>query len=156
VVDQNTVYAMSGQRTSPRALAIQLGGVGDLTDTDAILWELSRGTPYVSSPLLYDGRLYFVQHVTLIMSCLDAATGKPHFSQTRLPGITRVYASLIGVNDRVYVVGREGTVLVLEKSNDLRVLASNELDDGFDASPAVVDNHLFLRGRSNLYCIGEE
>ena len=90
------------------------------------------------------------------MSCLDSATGKPYFSQQRLPGITRVYASLIGVNDRVYVLGREGTALVLEKSNELRVLSRNELDDGFDASPAVVGNELFLRGRSSLYCIAEE
>ena len=156
VVDENTVYAMSGQRTSPRAMAIRLGGSGDLTGTDAVLWDLSRGTPYVSSPLLYGGRLYFFQHVTPIISCLDAASGEPHFFRTRLDGITRVYASSIGVNDRIYVVGREGTTLVLENSSQLNVLARNELDDGFDASPAVVGNQLFLRGGSHLYCIAEQ
>ena len=57
VVDQNAVYAMSGQRTSPMAMAIQLGRSGDLTDTGAVLWKLNRGTPYVASPLFYDGLL---------------------------------------------------------------------------------------------------
>jgi hypothetical protein len=43
--------------------------------------------------------------------------------------------------------------VVLDKSSTLRVLALNQLDDGFDASPAVVGDELFLRGRENLYCL---
>jgi hypothetical protein len=35
------------------------------------------------------------------------------------------------------------------------VLAINTLDDGFDASPALVDNELYLRGNRYLYCIAE-
>jgi outer membrane protein assembly factor BamB len=155
VVDQNAVYAMSGQRTSPMAMAIKLGGSGDLTGTDAVLWKFTRGTSYVSSPLIYDGLLYFFQHINALITCLDAATGQSHFVQERLEGVTTVYASPIGVNNRVYVVGREGATVVLEKSKELKVLARNKLDDGFDASPAVVGNELFLRGRSKLYCITE-
>jgi outer membrane protein assembly factor BamB len=153
VVDQKAVYAMSGQRTSPRAMAIELGRSGDMTDTAAVLWKLNRGTPYVASPLLYDGLLYFFQHVTPILTCVDAATGKPHYEQQRLPGLANVYASPIGVNNRVYINGLDGTTLVLEKSKELKILANNKLDDAFAASPVVVGNELFLRGRSNLYCI---
>jgi outer membrane protein assembly factor BamB len=109
----------------------------------------------VSSPLIYDGLLYFFQHINALITCLDAATGQSHFVQERLEGVTTVYASPIGVNNRVYVVGREGATVVLEKSKELKVLARNTLDDGFDASPAVVGNELFLRGRSKLYCITE-
>jgi len=86
---------------------------------------------------------------------VDAATGKPHYAQQRLEGLTTVYASPIGVNNRVYMTGLDGTTLVLAKSNQLTILASNKLDDGFAASPAVVGNELFLRGRNNLYCIAE-
>jgi outer membrane protein assembly factor BamB len=154
VVDQNAVYAMSGQRTTPMAMAIRLGRSGDLTDSDAVLWKVNRGTPYVASPLLYDGLLYFFQHVTPIITCVDAATGQPHFAQQRLEGLSGVYASPIGVNDRIYVPGLNGTTLVLEKSKDLKILAENKLDDSFAASPVVVGNELFLRGR-NLYCITE-
>ena len=67
-----------------------------------------------------------------------------------------MYASPIGVNDRIYVAGREGMTLVLEKSKTLKILARNKLNDGFDASPAVVGNELFLRGHSNLYCLTEK
>lgn len=155
VTDQDTVYAMSGQRTSPMGMAIKLGLSGNLTDTDAVRWKVTRGTPYVSSPLLYGGNLYFFQHINALLTCLDATSGKPHYTQERLDGVTTVYASPIGAQDRIYIVGREGTTLVMEKSNALKILATNRLDDGFDASPAVVDNELFLRGHAHLYCIAE-
>ena len=156
VTGQEFVYAMSGQRTSPMGMAIKLGGSGDLTGTDAVRWKVTRGTPYVSSPLLYGGNLYFFQHINALLTCLDAATGQAHYSQERLDGMTSVYASPIGVNDRIYIPGREGTTLVIDKSETLRILASNTLDDAFDASPAVAGSQLFLRGRANVYCISEQ
>jgi len=67
-----------------------------------------------------------------------------------------VYASPIGVNDRIYLAGQNGTTLVLAKDNSVNILASNKLEDGFDASPAVVGDELFLRGRANLYCIASQ
>ena len=73
-----------------------------------------------------------------------------------LEGIGGVYASPVGVNDRVYIAGREGTTLVLKHGSRYEVLAVNSLDDGFDASPVVVGDALFLRGRESLYCIAEE
>jgi hypothetical protein len=83
-------------------------------------------------------------------------TGKTHFAQQRLEGLTTVYASPIGASNRVYFAGLDGTTLVLEKSAELKVLASNKLDDAFAASPCVVGNELFLRGRSHLYCLAEK
>jgi hypothetical protein len=35
------------------------------------------------------------------------------------------------------------------------VLAVNNLEEGFDASPAVVGSEIYLRGRNHLYCISE-
>jgi outer membrane protein assembly factor BamB len=154
VSDEKAVYAMSGHR-QPTALAIRRGAMGDVTGTDAVLWRLDRGTPYVPSPLLYDGLLFFCQKNDAILTCVDPSTGTPHYSQERLEGITGVYASPIGVQDRIYLPGQNGATVVLDKSSTLRVLALNQLDDGFDASPAVVGNELFLRGRENLYCLVE-
>jgi outer membrane protein assembly factor BamB len=107
----------------------------------------------VPSPLLYDGLLFFCQRTSGTLTCVDARTGEAHFEQQRVEGITDVYASPIGVQDRVYLAGQNGTVVVLEKSEELEILAVNTLEDGFDASPAVVGDELFLRGRKHLYCI---
>ncbi len=37
----------------------------------------------------------------------------------------------------------------------VQVLARNQLDDSFSASPAVVGKELYLRGQANLYCLAE-
>ena len=155
VADDEAVYAMSGHRNMA-GMAIELGRSGDLTGTDAIRWRIERGTAYVPSPLLYDGLLLFCQRTSGILTCLDAKTGAVHYEQHRIEGLADVYGSPIGVNNRIYWAGQNGTTVVLEKSKEVKVLASNQLDDGFDASPAVVGNELFLRGRANLYCIAQK
>jgi hypothetical protein len=38
----------------------------------------------------------------------------------------------------------------------LDILATNELGDGSEASPAVADGRIFLKGRQHLYCIGKK
>jgi hypothetical protein len=35
----------------------------------------------------------------------------------------------------------------------LEILAENQLDDGFDASPVIVGGDLYLRGRRFLYAL---
>jgi len=40
-------------------------------------------------------------------------------------------------------------------SPQFELLASNKLDDGIIASPAVAGNELFIRGNKSLYCIAE-
>jgi hypothetical protein len=67
-----------------------------------------------------------------------------------------VYASPVGVAGRVYLVGRNGAVAVLKSAARLEVLATNRLDEKFDASPAIVGREMFLRGREYLYCLAEK
>jgi len=52
------LYAISGFRGAS-LLAIKLGQTGDLTGSEAIAWQHTKGTPYVPSPLLSGERLYF-------------------------------------------------------------------------------------------------
>ena len=58
-----------------------------------------------------------------------------------------------GAAGRVYIPGRDGTTVVIKKGPTFEVLAENTLDDGFDASPAMVDRDLYLRGYRYLYAI---
>ncbi len=146
------IYATSGFRGNA-LLAIRLGRQGDLTGTDAIAWSHNRNTPYVPSPLLYDGRLYFIGNNNGIVSCFDAKTGKPLISAERLDALQGVYASPVGAGGKVYLVGRNGATVVLKTSDKLEVVATNTLNDRIDASPAVAGKDLFLRGHQHLYCI---
>ncbi len=151
VAEGGIVYCMSGYGGAA-AFAFSLKSRGDLTGTDKVLWRFGKSTPYVPSPLL-DNRLYFTQGNNPLLTCLNAYTGKPLFERERLPGLSSLYASPVGVRDRIYIVGRDGTTLVLKRSDKLEVLATNRLDDPVDASPAIVGKQLFLRGEKFLYCI---
>ena len=67
-----------------------------------------------------------------------------------------VYASPIGAAGRVYLAGRNSVTVVLKQSDKLKVLATNRLDEKFDASPAAAGKDLFLRGHEYLYCLTEK
>jgi outer membrane protein assembly factor BamB len=129
---------------------------GDLGASNAIAWTLDRDTPYVPSPLLYDGILYFLKSNSGILSALDAKTGKPHYQLQRLEGVPELFSSPVGASGRVYLTGREGTTLVIRHGATFEVLAKNTLEDGFDASPALVDNEIILRGYRYLYDIASQ
>jgi outer membrane protein assembly factor BamB len=148
------VFATSGfQGNNLKAIRLE-GARGDITGTPSIVWTLDRDTPYVPSPILYDGILYILKTNSGILSAFDAKTGKPHYQGQRLPTVPNVFASPTGAAGRVYFPGREGTTLVIRNSPTFEVLATNVLDDGFDASPALVDKEIYLRGHKFLYCIG--
>ena len=132
---------------------VKLRGSGDLTDSNSVAWTGSRGTPYVPSPLLSNGRIWYLAGNNGILSVRDAKTGKLLVEGERLDGISGVYASPVSAGGRVYIAGRNGTVSVLKDSAKLELLATNELDDKFDCSPAIVGNQMFLRGKEHLYCI---
>lgn len=148
------VYATSGFRGNA-LLAIRLGRTGDLTGTDAIVWSLSKATPYVPSPLLYEDRLHFFSGNNAVLTSCDAKTGRVLIDAEKLTDLQGVYASPVAAAGRVYLVGRNGAAVVLKHSDRLEVLATNRLDDKFDASPAIAGKELFLRGRENLYCLAE-
>jgi outer membrane protein assembly factor BamB len=152
IYDAGTLYLASGKRDSPRMLAVDLRGArGDLDGSSALLWTRERDTPYVSTPLLYRGQLYFFRHVRSFLTSVDAATGQTHFTE-RLD-LGNVFASPVAAAGKVYLLGRDGKTLVLEPGPRLKVLAENQLDDGFDASPVIIGGDLYLRGRRFLYAV---
>jgi hypothetical protein len=57
---------------------------------------------------------------------------------------------------RVIVLGQDGSAAVLKHGPVYEVLATNRLDDRFDASPALVDNEVYLRGYRFLYCVAAD
>jgi outer membrane protein assembly factor BamB len=153
-IAEGVVYCVSGYRGAA-AYAIPLSARGDITDSETILWSHHRSTPYVPSPLVYGEQIYFTQQNEGILTSLDRSDGSVIFGPKRLPDVDQIYASPVAAQGRIYIVGRDGTTLVLEHGDELKVLATNRLDDPIDASPALVDRQLFLRSASHLYCIEE-
>jgi outer membrane protein assembly factor BamB len=147
------VWLMSGFRGSMLQAVRLAGAKGDLSGTDHVLWSHGQNTSYTPSALLYGDYLYFLRVNNGVLSCVDAKTGKVFYDGERL-GLRTVYSSPVGAGGRVYITSREGQTKVIALGKEYEELASNQLDDVFDASAAIVDDRIYLRGAANLYCIG--
>jgi outer membrane protein assembly factor BamB len=134
-------------------VAVRAGGRGDITETH-VQWEQKKALPYVASPLVHDGRVYYVKKGGLI-SCLDAASGEVHYQAKRLGLGGEYYATPILVGERVIVAAERGTVFVLASGDEFEVVSRNELGEGIYATPAVADNMLYVRTADHLWAFGE-
>jgi outer membrane protein assembly factor BamB len=148
------VVLMSGFRGNDLRVVNVAQAKGNIDGTGAVVWSFERDTPYVPSPIVSDGVLYFLKTNSGILSAFDVKTGTPHYQNQRLDGVPNVFSSPVAAAGRVYFTGREGSTLVIKSGPVFEVLAKNTLDDGFDASPALVDGDMYLRGYKYLYSIG--
>ena len=154
IIHNNTVIVMSGHR-DPNRMAIKLGRDGDLTGTDAIVWQNTKGNSYTPSPVLHEGRLYFVTD-NGILSAINATTGE-QFYQERLPGTYSLKASLVGANGNLYVSTEQGDVLVVKMTEKFELVATNKMiNEFFIATPAIGDGEMYLRGKNTLYLIRQK
>ncbi|MFT7633457.1 MAG: outer membrane protein assembly factor BamB [Mariniblastus sp.] len=131
------------------------GAVGDITGTENVIWKRSTRTPYVPSPLLYRGSLFFLRHYQGVLSIVDAKTGEETIGPFRLNGIRDLYASPVAADGKIYLTDRDGITLVISQPDLPRLLSANKLDDRFSASIAMAGSDLFLRGEKFLYCLSE-
>ncbi|MBA4031542.1 MAG: quinonprotein alcohol dehydrogenase [Planctomyces sp.] len=129
--------------------AVDPTGQGDVTETH-IKWSAAKGIPSKPSHVLVDDLLFMV-HDGGAATCFEATTGKQLW-QERLGGnftSTPLYA-----DGKLWFFSQEGKIKVLKASREFEELGESQLGDGFMASPAVSDDVLYLRSRSNLYRIG--
>jgi outer membrane protein assembly factor BamB len=117
----------------------------------AELWRLPKNTPDVSSPLLVDGVVYLMRE-TGELEAVEANTGKLIYSEK----VTneRHRANPVYADEKIILVGRDGTMGVVKPGREFELLAKNKLPDTFTASPVVSAGRIYLRGWNNLWAIG--
>ncbi|HAK95693.1 MAG TPA: serine/threonine protein kinase, partial [Planctomycetes bacterium] len=137
------------------ALAVRAGGRGDVTATHRI-WTGTKGSN-VSSPVLHEGRLFWMHENSGTAYCADAATGAIVYEE-RIAGTGQVYASPVLAGGKIYYLARNGRAFTVAAAPRFALLATNDLGDrsAFNASPAVAAGRLFIRSDKHLYCIGPE
>jgi outer membrane protein assembly factor BamB len=133
--------------------AFRLDGQGDIQGTDKVLWTIRQDAPDISSFLLSSGRLYFHKGKSGLLSCVDAATGKPHYMARRIEGFGNTYASPIAAGGHVYLTSTDGVTVVIDDADDLKIIATNSVHEIVGATPAPADDELFIRGEKHLFCI---
>jgi hypothetical protein len=141
---------------------IRLAGArGDITGTAQVAWFTRDRTPYVPSPLLYDGSVYYLRHYQNILSRRDMFSGEEQAGPFRLGGLRDIYASPVAAQNRIYITDRQGLTIVFRHAPDPeaeppRLLAASQIDDNVSASLALVENQILIRGEKFLYCVEAE
>jgi outer membrane protein assembly factor BamB len=148
-VGPTMLFSASG-RNGP-TIALRPGGSGDVTETH-LAWRTVRGGPHVPSLILVRDRI-FVVNDTGIASCMDAATGKMVWQQRIRDTFS---ASPVEAGGLVYFPSESGVTYILRAADKFEIVATNDLMSPILASPAVCDSQLFLRTKSDLFCIGEK
>ncbi len=134
-------------------IGIRPGYTGTITDDEkAIAWRMSRGTPDVASPLVYDGLVYLCGE-SGVLTVLDAPSGEQVYSQ-RLEA-DRYRASPVAADGLVYFTSRGGVVTVVKAGRTFEVVSRNEMHEPISASLAISNGRIYLRTFDALYAIGK-
>jgi outer membrane protein assembly factor BamB len=127
---------------------VRVDGMGDVTDTH-VTWKVTSMVAKTASPILADGLLYMVSDDGML-TCLEPATGQQVWRE-RISG--NYAASPILADGRLYFFNQQGKTAVIKPGRQYELLATNALDSGLMASPAVAGKALFLRTKTHLYRI---
>jgi hypothetical protein len=152
-LDERDWQSYTARRASRNVLmAVHHGGRGDLTNSAHILWRMQKFLPNVPSPLLYRGVLYLIKDGGILTS-VNAKTGEI-LKQGRLPGaLDTYYASPVAGAGLVYLLSQTGKMTVLKAGEQWEILAMNDFEDEAYATPAIVDDRLYVRTRGAIYCL---
>jgi len=157
VAADGVVYAIGGRKGE--AVAVRAGGQGDVTASNT-LWRVDQGSN-VSSPVYYDGHLYWAQEDGKQVYCVDTKTGQLTYKSPLPPPNVWLYASPIVGGGNLYYLTRDGTTYVVAAKPEFQIVATNKLggegDAGlFNASPVPSQGQLLIRSDKFLYCIGKK
>ena len=147
------IVVVSAAHPVKRAVAIKLGGNGDLTGTPFVVWQRDKGTGYVPSSILYGDYVYLMSDRGLL-TCIDVRTGEVKYEGARVPRPASFSASPVAFEGKILLTSEDGDTFVLKAGPKHEVLGVNSLDEPVFASPAIAGGNLFIRGESHLYCLG--
>lgn len=131
--------------------AIRPDGSGNVTKTH-VVWQTTEDCSYVPSPIAF-GNYFLVVSDTGVASCLEAATGRLVWRQ-RMGD--RHSASLVSANGLVYFLSDKGVMTVVRPGEKFEEVAKNDLGEETNASPAISNGRMFLRGDKHVFCITPE
>ena len=129
-------------------LAVRPDGHGELP-ASAVVWLAARAAPSQTSGTVDNGLLFMVNEGG-IASCFQTANGAEVWRE-RIGG--DYSASVLYGDGRIYCFSHAGKIIVLKAGREFESLATNQLANGFMASPAVSGRALYLRTKTDLYRI---
>lgn len=136
------------------AFAFQFGDAAKVTEAD-VLWRHEERNPQrIGSGVIVDGYLYQANAGPNTVECLDARTGESQWEE-RL-GASAAWGSIVLAGGRMYVTDQRGTTHVFRPNpQKFERVASNELSERSNSTPAIADGEIFIKTDEHLYCISD-
>lgn len=106
IVFEDPVIATGGYPTGGRPIFAIKAASGEVT------WKLDRGSPYTTTPVVYQGILYVCVD-NGVLSAYDARTGQRHYQERIARDSGNFSASPVAGGGRVYFPSEDGVIFVV-------------------------------------------
>jgi hypothetical protein len=133
-------------------VAVDPNGTGDVTKTH-FRWKVPQVPEGFSSPVIV-GAFVYRAHNPGVLKSWKLENGEMVLNE-RLNGLSTAGSPIATADGRIYLASA-GKSFVFRAGPKLDILATNDLGDGSDASPAVSDGKIILKGSKFLYGIGKK
>lgn len=150
VFGAGVVYIDSGRGGS--GIAVDPSGSGNVTATHVKWKSPTVSGDSLSSPLIVGDYLYRLQSPG-VLKCYKLPMGELVYSE-RLQDVVSASSPVATADGRIYFASG-GKSYVVKTGPEFEILGTSSLNDASQASPAIANDRLFVRGRTNLYCIGK-
>jgi len=130
-------------------IALRPDGAGDVTKTH-IAWNDDDNIPDITSPVS-NGELVFTVTTGGNLAAFGIKDGKKIWEKDLE---MEVQSSPAIAGRQLLVLGTKGDLIAVGAGPEFKELSRIKLDDSFHASPAFADGRMFLRGATNLWCLG--
>ena len=131
-------------------LAIKPDGQGDVTESH-VVWQTTKGAYYVPSPVCTDEYL-FTTMTNGQVHCIEVATGNIVWKED----LGKQYSSAVLANGLVYMPNDDGVITIIKPGTQFEMVAQNSIGERMNASPAISNGKIYLRGDAHIFCIGEK
>jgi outer membrane protein assembly factor BamB len=148
IVADGLVFATCGEGGNGKYFAAVRTDL-DSEPASRIVFERKTMLPYVPCLVAKDG-LLFLWGDKGILVCLDLSDGSEVWSE-RIDGAFS--GSPICIEDRLYCVTETGEVVVVNAGRQFKELGRTPLGDDCHSTPAVANEHLYLRTFRHVFAI---
>jgi outer membrane protein assembly factor BamB len=116
-----------------------------------LAWESNRSAPFHCSVIAFDNHLGTLTDEG-VFTCLDRETGRPVWKK-RIDG--SYTSSPVRVGNLLYLINRDGVTTIIDCSEHGEIVAANGIGEASEASLAVAEGRIFIRGERHLFCIDD-
>jgi outer membrane protein assembly factor BamB len=159
VVWHDLIFLMSAHGPRSPIYAVRTDAVGDVSlrggasTNEHVSWSVPRGGSYMQTPLIYGDNLYSC-HITGVLSCYEASSGKLCYKERLGSGADGFTASPVASDGKLYFTSEQGSVYVVKSGVEFTVLATNEMDEICMATPAISESTIYFRTQSHVVAVG--